>query len=295
MTTKRNKSSKNNTKRNHKPPQKYIKPSLKYLKIGYSLYASKKYEGDKILEYNRVSEKKTGDHCLLDNSSWFGDLDVAKSYAKKDTHIYEWKIKKPTYLLNINKENESFVSNIFTNTKVELSPTVSLTEEQIKKLDYDHPYLNMTPNEKAMYEFNFAFGYLTLQEQYEFLKLVKYHIKNKLRKLDTREEDSILKKIDYKINYYRISALITKKTKYNRLSFYLFDKHAIMNLCRIVRNKKNYKISGVYQKNDTSFWFPDLVVYKMNIQEYILFNPQHNLNYYKALDYFFRLLLLPSS
>jgi hypothetical protein len=51
-----------------------------------------------------------------------------------------------------------------------------------------------------------------------------------------------------------------------------------MNLCKISNNSK-YKINGVYQKNDTSFWFPDLIVYKMNIQEYILFNPQDNLIY----------------
>ena len=52
---------------------------------------------------------------------------------------------------------------------------------------------------------------------------------------------------------------------------------------QLVYNKKTYKISGVYQKNDTSFWFPDLIVYKMNIQEYILFNPHHNLVYEKNI------------
>ena len=282
MRTKRNKT-RNNKTRNNKTKRNKIKPSLKYLKIGYSLYASKKYEGDKILEYNRITEKKSGDHCLLENSSWFGDLDVAKSYAKKDTHIYEWQIKKQTYLLNINKENELFIKSIF-NTKIELTSTINLTADQLKKIDYVHPYLNMTTNEKALYEFNFAFGYLTVQEQYDFLKLVKYLIQNKYINLDTREGDSILKKIVFKINYYRISSLITKKPKYNRLSFYFFDKNAIMNLCKIVYNKKDYRISGVYQPNDTSFWFPNLILYKMNIQEYILFNPQHNLMYDKALD-----------
>ena len=64
----------------------------------------------------------------------------------------------------------------------------------------------------------------------------------------------------------------------------LFDKYAIMNLCKLVYNKKEYKISGVYQKNDTSFWFPNLIVYKMNIQEYILFNPHHNLIYEKIIE-----------
>ena len=77
--------------------------------------------------------------------------------------------------------------------------------------------------------------------------------------------------------------LMKKKKKFNRLSFYSFDKHAIMNLCKIVNNNK-YNISGVYQTNDTSFWFPNLLVYKMNIQEYILFNPHHNLVYDKLIE-----------
>ena len=64
---------------------------------------------------------------------------------------------------------------------------------------------------------------------------------------------------------------------------YYFDKYAIMNLCKIVYHNKDYNISGVYQKNTKSFWFPDLLVYKMNIQEYILFNPSHNLIYEKQV------------
>ena len=40
-----------------------------------------------------------------------------------------------------------------------------------------------------------------------------------------------------------------------------------------------YKIDGVFQANDKSFWFPDLVVYKMNIKEYVLYNPHHNLKF----------------
>ena len=50
-----------------------------------------------------------------------------------------------------------------------------------------------------------------------------------------------------------------------------------MNLCKIVYNK--YDISGVYQRNEDSFWFPDFILYIMNIQEYILFNPHKHLTY----------------
>jgi len=70
---------------------------------------------------------------------------------------------------------------------------------------------------------------------------------------------------------------IRHNEKYNRLSFYAFDKCALINLCKIIPSE--YGISGVYQPNLKSFWFPDLKVYKMDIKEYVLYNPHHNLVY----------------
>ena len=285
MKTKKNKIAKNKTrKQSLRLKQSHsLKPSLKILKIGYPLYASKQYEGSTILEYNKSEELKYHDKCLMQNSSWFGDLVVAKSYKTKDNHIYRWKAKKETKLLNINSINESFIDNIFRNSKTKLIPSINLTKAQIDKIEYDHPYLNMSTNDKALYEFKFCFGLITVEEQYEFMNLIKYLIENKFIEIKRRDGQSILKKLKLKIGYYKIASLLGKKEKFNRLSFYDFDKHAIMNLCRLVNNKM-YKISGVYQKNDTSFWFPDLIVYKMDIQEYILFDPQDNLVYDKLIE-----------
>jgi len=275
MKTQRKKSNNNKTK---KMSSLKLKPSLNLLPKGYPLYASKQYEGSSILEYNKSEEIKNNDKCLMQNSSWFGDLDVAKNYRTKDTHIYRWNVKTPTNLLKTDIKNKSFVENIFKNTKQTLEPTIKIPKDKIKNIKYNHPYLAMSQNERALYEFNFCFGYLTVTEQYKFMKLIKYLLENKIIDLKTRQGDSILKKIKIKIYYYKVGSLFGKKELYNRLSFYDFDKHAIMNLCKIVNNSK-FKIDGVYQKNDTSFWFPDLVVYKMNIQEYILFDPQDNLVY----------------
>jgi hypothetical protein len=276
------------TKRHRLVKNKTIKKSsinslLKILKKGYPLYASKQYEGSTILEYNRNEELKYHDKCLMQNSSWFGDLVVAKSYKTKDTNIYRWKAKKAIKLLNINNHNEQFINNIFKNSKTKLIPTISLTNEQINKIKYDHPYLNMSPNEKALFELKFCFGFITVEEQYEFMKLIKYLLENKFIDIKMRSGGSILKKIKIKIGYYKVASLLGKKKNFNRLSFYEFDKHAIMNLCKLVNNKM-YNIAGVYQKNDTSFWFPDFIVYKMNIQEYILFDPQDNLVYDKLIE-----------
>jgi len=279
MKTKRNKNFYKN-----KTLKKSLYPSLKILKIGYPLYASKSYDGESILNYNKSEELKYKDKCLMQNSSWFGDLDVAKSYKTKETNLYRWNVIHTTKLLNINLLNEDFIKNIFNNTKLELIPTIQFKEDQIKKINYENPYIKLNNNEKALYEFNFCFGFITVKEQYEFMKFLKYLIENKIIDIKRRDGESILSKLNIKIGYYKVASLLGKKEKLNRLSFYDFDKHAIMNLCKIVKNNK-YKIAGVYQKNDTSFWFPDFILYKMNIQEYILFNPQDNLEYDSSFHY----------
>lgn len=281
--TKRN-NEKTNKSINKTVKNKSLYPSLKILKKGYPLYASKQYEGSSILEYNKSEELKHNDKCLMQNSSWFGDLNVAKSYKTKDTNIYKWNIKKITNLLNINAKNLEFINNIFKKTKITLVPTIHLNKEEINKINYETPYLQMDINERALYEFKFCFGFITVKEQYEFMKFIKYLIENKILDIKRRDGKSILSKLNLKINYYKVASLLGKKENFNRLSFYDFDKHAIMNLCKIVNNT-NHKISGVYQKNDTSFWFPDFVVYKMDIQEYILFNPQDNLEYDTSFEY----------
>jgi hypothetical protein len=258
-------------------------PSLKLLYKGYPLFAAKEYEGSTILEYNKNQELQYGDKCLMQNSSWFGDLEVARSYKTKTNHIYKWKTKKQTTLLNINKANEFFIECIFRNTQLKLKPAINLTREQQRKVSFEHPYLEMSSNEKALYEFKFCFGYITVHQQYEFMVFVKYLIKNKLVDIKTRGGESILSKLEMKTAYYNIASPLGKKEKFNRLSFYLFDKHAIMNLCKI-NHSKRLTMAGVYQKNDTSFWFPDFIVYKMNIKEYILFNPQDNVEYVSMVE-----------
>lgn len=287
MNTKRHKHSHKKTRRRRYSRSQTPSPSpshslsVKVLKTGYPLYASKSYEGSTILQYNRDQERKYHDKCLMQNSSWFGDLEVAKSYETKETHVYRWTTKKKTNLLKICPENERFIDELFHNTSAHLIPIMGPElEKNIKKINTDnsHPYIKMTPTEKALFEFKFCFGFITLEEQYEFMKFVKYVIEHKITDIKRRDGKSILNKLKLKLDYYQVASVIefNKKEKMNRISFYDFDKHAIMNLCKIIYNSR-LDIAGVYQKNDTSFWFPDLVVYKMNIQEYILFDPQDNL------------------
>ena len=273
-----------NKKNIHNKTRRNRSPSLRILPIGYSLFAAKSFNGQDLLDYTKKLELKKHDDCVLENSNWFGDLEVAKIYKTSSNKIYKWDMKVKTLLLNINKENEDYFNYVFTNSTTVLTPTIHLTKEQVKKIqdmEYNYPYLTMSSNEKAFFEFKFAFGYITLKEQYDFLKFVEFLIYHKFVKLESREGKNIITKLRQKILYYNTNVFFKRKEKYNRLSFYLFDKYAIMNLCRLV--SKKYNISGVYQKNDTSFWFPDFIIYKMNIKEYILFNPHHNLVYDKEI------------
>jgi hypothetical protein len=146
-----------------------------------------------------------------------------------------------------------------------------------------HPYIDMSSKEKALFEFKFAFGYISIQKQYEFMKFVKYLIQNKWIDIKRRDGKSIINKLSLKILYYETIFGGNREKRMNRLSFYDFDKHAIMNFCKICNYLEN-GIKGVYQKNTKSFWFPDLIVYKMNLQEYILFNPQDELVFDKLIE-----------
>jgi len=264
---------KNKTKKN-KNKNKNIRPQLKILPKGFHLYASKKYEGNDILDYNKTQENKYHDKCLQQNVSWFGNLEVAKHYNKDNNHIYKWNTIKQVNLLNIEMSNHNYLKSLFL-SNVPLKPLLNLEKE---KIEYQHDYLQMNNNEKALYEFEFCFGFISTEKQYEFMKFVKYLIENKIVEIKRREGESILHKLLLKIKYFEYSINLTKPPIMNRLSFYEFDKHSVMNLCKIIHYKK-INISGIYQKNTKSFWFPNILLYKMNILEYILFRPHKVLKF----------------
>jgi len=264
--------------------------SLLILKEKYPLYASKKYDGDKLLEFKKQAEIESKDDCLLNNSSWFGTYNVAKSYQTKETKLYKFQFKKITKLIKITKENEKIFERFFENSKVELTPCLNFDENLISKiknkldkLGSDIPtfFISLSNNQKALFEFKFAFGYISLREQYDFLRLLKFLLEEKFIEINTRQNDSILKKIILKINYYRATNIFSKQNKLNRISIYLFDKYAVSNLCSTLPKKDG--IQGIYQPNADSFWFPNFVLYKMNIEEFILFNPHKNLVYVKEM------------
>lgn len=258
-----------------------VKVKLKVLPVGFPLYAAKKDYGDKILQYTKKQESKYKDSCLYGNMSWFGDLEQAQQYKNADNFIFNWTVQSPTHLLSICPANESTILKWFQTTNKVLQPAIQVTTEKAMD-EYEHPFLQMNQKERALYEFRFAFGYMTLHEQYQFMLLIQWLIEHHYIEMKTRGGKSVVNKLSLRINYYALFNKITSHTnKYNRISLYEIDKHALNNLCKVVPS--TIRIDGIYQPNKNSFWFPDLIVYHFNIKEYVLFNPHHCLQYVQRL------------
>lgn len=289
-----NTKSKTLKKRHHHTPETKTIPPNK------SLYASKTYKGDTILEHAEKQEEKTHDHCLKDNITWLSNFTVAKIYKNESNHLYKWKVNKPTELVKTTPKNEAFFEQVFRNATHELKPFLKSSSKvhKVHKVHKEHKYFKMTPNEKALYEFKFVFGYLTLEEQYEFLSLLNEVHKNVQNEVQNKNLNQTA--ILAAITYYRIQNLSSKilksnnstpKQKYNRISFYELDKHVANNLCKALQttsqptHPKLQKIEGIYQSYKLkSFWYPSFLKYSKNLEEYILFNPQHELSYVGEIE-----------
>lgn len=284
MNTKKNRKSKKNKTFKNKN-----KPIFKVLNKNYSLYASKKYSGQEILNHSHELDLKFHKKCITDNLTWLGTLDVAKSYKTADTQIYKWNTKNKVKLIVLNNHNRLYFKQLFLKNKnkiikplLNFSPDIIQNIKNNIKKDIDIEYLEMNNNEKCWYEFAFAYGYIDIHKQFNFLRFLKYLLKHKYIKIELRDGSSLLKKIIRDEYYYKsIDKLpIEKQNLNNRISFYKLNQIVLTNLCNLLPAN----INGVYQPDASSFWFPNLLVYKMNIEEFVLFNPYKNLKYDKVIE-----------
>jgi len=291
-------------KRNKTHKNKTNAPSIKVLHKGYKLYGAKNYNPKDMFEYEEKRKKQYHNDCIKDSFSWFGSYNVAYQYSLNDTSatIYKFKTRDTISLVNINKKNKNYFQKLFTNTDKKLKPIIHIKKDQLKNISYDHKYLNMSLKEQAYYEFCFCFGYMTLNEQYHFLELIRYLIKEKMVDITKRDGGSILEKINLRLGYYKINHIFDDSTDstdskdssmfsspiynnmgvykvkvnnpmYNRMSIYSLDVNSISNLCSILPKY----IDGVYYGNNFSYWYPR-IINNFNLEEYIIFNPPKTLN-----------------
>ena len=141
------------------------------LPTDYLLYASKKYNGQDILDYNKKIEKESGDKCHIENSSWFGTFNVAKSYKTKTTKIYKWSIIKDIDLIEfiysrLNYLDLSINKNIYKDIKTELTIPIYSYSICNKKI---HALIGMKNDREIKYRNS---SYDLQQHFYDFVKAV---------------------------------------------------------------------------------------------------------------------------
>jgi hypothetical protein len=125
------------------------------------------------------------------------------------------------------KKDDRFKQGIFKPK----NPEKFLGKFAIFRSSYERAFfLKMDNNEKALYELEFIFGYISLIKQYEFILFIKYLIENKFIELLSRYNTSLIVKIYRFILNYNINK-IGKREGLNRITLYPIVKNCVLNLC----------------------------------------------------------------
>jgi hypothetical protein len=230
---------------------------IKTLPVGFKLYSAKKYKSQEIIDFVKKNRQQKKQVCLIDNLSWLTTKKGSIRYKLyHPTYIMsEWMVKVPTNLLKINHDSYSFLKNLYMNSTIRLQSFLSLEENAIEKMKIKsgqkNPYLFMDHKERCFYEFQFIFGFISVEEQLHFLYFIKECITQGILKDNTFE-----KKVNNRIMLYNFSDLMFYKNKINRLPMYFFDKIVVLNLCKLLNNGPSYStpISGIYFYNKKSYF-----------------------------------------
>ena len=246
---------------------------IKTLPVGFKLYSAKKYKSQEIIDFVKKNRQQKKQVCLIDNLSWLTTKKGSIRYKLyHPTYIMsEWMVKVPTNLLKINHDSYSFLKNLYMNSTIRLQSFLSLKDDAIENIKmknaHTNPYLFMNHKERCFYEFQFIFGFISVQEQLQFLHFIKECITQGFLK-----DNTLKKKIDNRIILYNFSDLVFYKNKINRLPMYFFDKVVVLNLCKLLNKNSQFstQISGIYFYNKKSYFD------YLNLEEYILFNLDEN-------------------
>jgi hypothetical protein len=231
--------------------------------------------------------------CLLDNLTWFADLKQAVQYVGNKTRIFKWKAKHPIKLLSVSPQNKNYFERLFHQTPRAKFYTLNVVPSKIPEEHLSHPYFSMKSNEQALFLFQFAFGYLPLEEQADFIDLIHDLIKADAVDLRGRKGGSIMPNVTTLRKYYQ-----TGEDKYsdedklkrasyrhyplNRVSFYEVDRMAALNLCMVVRNPV---FDGIFVPQQKSFWFSNTEKERpMDLLEYAFFRPHEKLTFEGELE-----------
>lgn len=230
------------------------------------------YGRNSVFEYNMTLIN----HC--ENMSWFAlTFDKANYYNNSESTVYTFHLKKCLKLLDItSKKNlNNFIKRI--NTIKDVNNLFVIYNKNIKDLNYDvlkhfnkYKYMHMDIKNKAIYEYMFAFGFLTVKEQGNFVKLIlklqEYGLIDNIKKIKTNIliNNSMIQ---------RLSRLLFN-TWYNNLpeqeighrySLYQIDINVVSNLCVLYHKKYD---GYILQTDKSSYWHKNMD----DLSEILIFN-----------------------
>jgi hypothetical protein len=232
---------------------------------------------------NRVFQYKNFEDSSLQKCqsiSWFGGEDKAKYYKRDNTEVYKYMIKKNTKLFVTNNiyNLKYFKSLIDQVDNDKLNNFLVLSELDFNDMDTEgkkhfekYLYLKMTKKQRIIYEYSFAFGLLSTEEQFNFLKLIiklqEYNYIENLTKMMESDDDSLFLTLKrYGMNIiYKLIPQNWKELFGQRCSLYQIDLNIVQNLCLTMPED----INGYIYLHQPSIWHRKMT----DVSEVCIFNP----------------------
>jgi hypothetical protein len=254
--------------------------NIRVLPLGFNfpIYKSilNKYSIESVFTYQQ-------DSSLIEDCKsicWFGSKSKAEYYNKKGTTVYEYKTIKPINLFVVNNyvNFETFKTLLDRVDDIDLKKFKVLTVRDIHECkDTDkfckYSYLTMSKKERILFEYKFAFGLTTIEDQLIFaklfLKLQEFKVIPKIDKMMDGKGDQ--PEIYYKLGRTFLSGVnmflteSSKKRTGHRFSIYSIDMNVIQNLCMLISDK----LQGYVYGHIPSVWHRGM----NDTSEIAIFNP----------------------
>ena len=235
-----------------------------------------KFEKESIYSYNLLDSKT--EKCK--HASWFGlTHDKAEYYRKKSTsaklHVYRTIVPTKYFLVNTTHNAEIMRKKLLDSKPKQLKVFFSeAIPEKWQKHFEKYEYLTWTRQEKAIFEYDFAFGLTSVEHQIIFLKLIlklqEYKLVAPTRKMENNNifsqflSDPYAQRIVRQLINTKHTLTATDSRVGQRFSLYNIDIHVLHNLCLVLPKS----FAGYIFLHQPSVWHTEM----MDTTEVALFN-----------------------
>lgn len=214
---------------------------------------------------------------------WFAGKEKALYYKKDNTtiHTYYTKLNTTKLLIANNHNNFLYIKGLLEKSNLENYSCV--TEIVLEKLPdalkekfYKYNYLRLSKLNRILFEYCFAFGLISVQDQLMFskllLKLQEYKLIPQLKTMTSSSEensDLYLRAIRQGVNIFdKFVPDSFKENKFEqRFSIYSIDINIVKNLCTLLSDK----IDGYVYFDEPTIWHRKM----KDTSEIAIFNPKN--------------------